>query len=155
MTQPESKAPSVSATEMTEILLPQHANALGTAFGGTIMSWIDVCAAVAAQRHCGRIAVTAFVDDMQFLRPIRVGDVVRLTAVVNATFRTSLEVGVLVERESRDTMERVGCVEAFLTFVNLDDNGRPSPVPKLAISSDEERAREADALARRERRLAR
>jgi acyl-CoA hydrolase len=140
---------------MTELVLPQHANALGTAFGGTVLSWIDICGAIAAQRHCGRIAVTAAIDEMQFLAPIRVGDVIRLTAMVNAAFRTSVEVEVRVEREDPATMARTLCADAVLTFVNRDDEGRPIPAPPLACETNEERARAEQAVARRSERLAR
>ncbi len=151
---PAPRAPSRSFTEMTELLLPQHANVVGTAFGGVVLSWIDVCGAIAAQRHCGRIAVTAAIDDMQFLAPIRVGDVVRLTGRVNAAFRTSLEVEVQVEREDRKTMERTLCADALLTFVNRDEAGHPVPSPALAPETDDERQRVRDAIERRAARLA-
>jgi acyl-CoA hydrolase len=148
------KTPERSKTEMTELLLPQHANALGTAFGGTIMSWVDICGAIAAQRHCGRIAVTAFVDDLQFLAPIRVGDVVRLTGRVNAAFGTSLEVEVVVEREDAQTMKRTLCADALLTFVSIGDDGAPCAVPPLEPATEEDRRRASRAQARREERLA-
>lgn len=152
---PEPRPPRLSFTEMTEIVLPQHANALGTAFGGTVLSWIDVCGAIASQRHCGRIAVTAAIDEMQFLAPIRVGDVVRLTARVNAAFRTSVEVEVLVEREDPTSLERTVCADALLTFVSRGDDGRPAPVPPLACESADEERRRDEALRRREQRLSR
>lgn len=138
---------------MTELVLPQHANVVGTAFGGAVLSWIDICGAIAAQRHCGRIAVTAAIDEMQFLAPIRVGDVVRLTGRVNATFRTSLEVEVQVEREDRETMARTLCADALLTFVNRDEEGRPVPSPPLAPETDAERQRVQEAIGRRALRL--
>ena len=81
---PAGRPPSDSFTEMTEMVLPQHTNVVGTAFGGVIMSWVDICAAISAQRHCGEVAVTARIDAMEFHAPIRLGDVVRLTARVNA-----------------------------------------------------------------------
>lgn len=152
---PEPRPPRLSATEMTELVLPQHANALGTAFGGTVLGWIDVCGAIAAQRHCRRIAVTAAIDEMQFLAPIRVGDVVRLMARVNAAFRTSLEVEVVVEREEPSTMERTLCADALLTFVSRGEDGAPAPVPPVACETEEDRRREAAARRRREERLAR
>ncbi len=93
------KTPRASYTEMTELVLPQHGNVLGGAFGGTVLAWIDVCGAIAAQRHCNRVAVTAALDDVSFRAPIRVGDVVVLSARVNATFTTSLEVEVEVKVE--------------------------------------------------------
>src|SRR3954468_24529819 len=90
---------SASITQMTEYVLPQHANALGGVFGGQIMAWVDLCAAICAQRHAGRMAVTAFVDDLKFERPVKIGQVVRLDAHVTATFRTSMEIEVAVEGE--------------------------------------------------------
>jgi acyl-CoA hydrolase len=155
MSEPNIQAPRPardSATEMTEIVLPQHTNTLGTVFGGAIMSWIDVCAAIVARRHCGRPAVTAFVDDLAFLAPAYDGDIVRLAGRVNATYRTSLEVEVVVEREEPETGTRALCVDAFLTFVNIDDDGRPIAVPPLLIETDDDRRRVEEATARRERR---
>jgi acyl-CoA hydrolase len=140
---------------MTEIVLPQHANAIGTAFGGTVFSWIDVCAAVVAQRHCGRIAVTVAIDEMQFLAPLHVGDVVRLFGRVNAAFRTSVEVEVTVEREDTATRTRTLCADAILTFVNVGDDQKPVAAPPLACETDDDRRRDADARARRDARLAR
>jgi acyl-CoA hydrolase len=145
---------SASLTEMSEIVLPQHTNAIGSAFGGAIMSWLDICAAIAAKRHCGRVAVTAFVDDLAFVAPIRLGDVVRLTARVNATFRTSLELAVRVEQENPATGARTLCADAMLTFVAVDDAGAPQPVPPLLLETDDDRRRAEEARARRARRLA-
>src|ERR1043166_4436879 len=88
MPQPITPRPqSASITQMTEYVLPQHTNALGGVFGGQIMAWIDLCAAICAQRHAGRMAVTAFIDDMKFEEPVRVGEGVRLDAKLTATFR--------------------------------------------------------------------
>jgi len=146
--------PRDSFTEMTELVLPQHANALGTAFGGTVMSWIDVCAAIVAQRHTGRISVTAAIDDLHFLAPIRVGDIVRLTGRINATFRTSLEIEVLVEIENAATRQRTLCADAKLTFVNVGQDGKPIAVPPVVLETDEDRERAAAAEKRREARIA-
>jgi acyl-CoA hydrolase len=149
----KARTPRETLTEKIEIVLPQHANAIGTAFGGTVMSWIDICAAVAAQRHCGRVAVTASVDALDFLSPLRVGDVAVLRAWVNAAFRTSLEVECVVEREDTATGARVLCVDARLTFVNLGEDGKPIPVPGLTPETDEEHARREAAERRRAARL--
>lgn len=138
---------------MTELVLPQHANSVGTAFGGTVMGWVDICGAISAQRHSGKVVVTASVDALDFHAPIRIGDLVCLTGRVNASFRSSIEVGVRVEREDRNTRERTLCVEAFLTFVAVDEAGRPTTVPPVEIESDEDREREAAARKRREARL--
>jgi acyl-CoA hydrolase len=148
----DAKDPSKSFTEMTELVLPQHANAIGTAFGGAIMSWIDICCSIAAKRHCGTVCVTARVDALEFRAPIKVGDVVRLTARLNAAFTSSMEIGVRVEREHGRTGERALCADARATFVNLGEDGRPWPVPPLLARSDEDRQLVAQATARREQR---
>jgi acyl-CoA hydrolase len=140
---------------MTELVLPQHTNALGSIFGGTVMGWMDVCAAIAAQRHTGRVVVTAAVDDLVFHEAIRLGEVARVTARVTGAFRTSVEVEVRVEHEDTRSGARALCVEAFMTFVALDDARRPAPVPPLALDTPEDAARQAAAAARREQRLAR
>src|SRR5262245_28549990 len=128
---------SASVTEMTEYVLPQHANALGNVFGGQIMGWIDLCAAITAQRHSGERCVTAFVDDLKFLNPVKIGEVVRLSARVSATFRTSLEIEVAVEGEDARSRRRWPCVHARLTFVAIDAAGKPTPVPPLLLDTDE------------------
>ena len=150
----EARPVARSRVEKTEIVLPQHTNALGTAFGGTVMSWVDVCAAVTAQRHCGRIAVTASIDALHFRAPLRVGDVAVLRSWMNAAFGSSMEVECILEREDTATGERVLCVDALLTFVNVDEGGRPMRIPELIAESDDDRARAAAAQARRARRLA-
>ncbi len=149
------KPQSDSITQMTEYVLPQHANALGNVFGGQIMAWVDLCAAICGQRHSGRIAVTTFVDDLKFQQPVKVGEVVRLCARITATFRTSMEIEVDVEGEDSRTGKRWPCVSALLTFVAIDDDGKPTPVPPLALDSDETRATQAAGQRRREARLAR
>ena len=148
----DPKPPSESFTEMTELVLPQHTNAIGTAFGGVIMSWIDICSSIAAKRHCGRVCVTARVDALEFKAPIKVGDVVRLTARLNAAFRSSMEIAVRVEVEHAVTGARSLCADARATFVNLGEDGKPCPVPELLAESDHDR-RVAEAAA--ERRAAR
>lgn len=149
------KTPRASFTEMTELVLPQHGNVLGGAFGGTVLAWIDICGAIAAQRHCNRVAVTAALDEVNFVEPIRVGDVVVLSARVNAAFTSSLEVEVEVKVEDAKSGERRRCVDAFMTFVAVDDDGKPCRVPALVLETadDERRAREAGD--RRAARLAR
>lgn len=151
----EAKSPAASFTEMTELVLPQHANAIGTAFGGVIMSWIDICASIAAKRHCGRVSVTARIEAVEFKAPIKVGDVVRLTARLNAAFRTSMEIGVRVEREQAKSGKRALCADARATFVNLGDGGSPCPVPPLVAETEEDRRLAEEARVRREARRAR
>lgn len=149
------KTPRASFTEMTELVLPQHGNVLGGAFGGTVLAWIDVCGAIAAQRHCNRVAVTAALDEVNFLESIRVGDVVVLSARVNAAFNTSLEVEVEVKVEDANTGQRRRCVDAFMTFVAVDDDGKPSRVPQLVLETREDERRASEAAERRASRLAR
>src|SRR5690349_23751153 len=99
-----------SITTMTEYVLPTHANILGNVFGGQIMAWVDLCAAICAQRHSGKMAVTAFVDDLKFQAPVKVGEVVHLEARVSATFNTSMEIEVKVEGEHAPSGRRWACV---------------------------------------------
>lgn len=149
------KTQAESRTQMTEYVLPQHTNALGGVFGGQIMAWIDLCAAICAQRHSGKMAVTAFVDDMKFEQPVRVGEVVRLDARVTATFRTSMEIEVVVEGEDATSGRRWPCVAARVTFVAIDSDRKPTAIPPLALDSEEVKASQADGEARREARLSR
>lgn len=149
----EPRPQSASATQMTEYVLPQHTNALGGVFGGQIMAWIDLCAAICAQRHSGRMAVTAFVDDLKFELPVRVGEVVRLEARITATFRTSMEIEVIVEGEDAPTGRRWPCVTARLTFVAIDEGRKPAPVPPLLLDTPEVTASQAAGEARRGARL--
>lgn len=152
----DARPASRSVTMMTEHVLPSHANALSTVFGGTIMSWIDVCGAVCAQRHAQRLVVTAFVDDLVFEGPVRVGEVVKLTARVTATFRTSMELEVVVEGENPLEGRSWPCVRAMLTFVAVDETTRkPVPVPPLLLETDDDRRKQRDAEERKAHRLAR
>lgn len=137
---------------MTQIVLPGDANSLGNAFGGKVMQWIDVAAGVASRRHGGGIAVTASIDSLQFHRPIRMGDVVVLRARVNRAWRSSMEVGVRVEYE-QDNAPPQHAVSAYLTFVAVDEQGRPRAVPPLIPETDEDRRRCEAADRRREERL--
>ena len=138
---------------MNELLLPQHANALQTAFGGVIMSWIDICAAMAAQRHARSVVVTASMDSIAFLSPIQVGDVVNLQAMVNYVGKTSMEVGVRVEKEDPLVGERIHAASAYLTFVALGEDGQPVVVRPLTPQTTQERLRYEEAKARRQIRL--
>lgn len=146
--------PAETRCEMTWIVLPQHANALGTAFGGAVMSWIDICAAVSAQRFTRTTVVTASMDELSFRGPIPQGHIAVLQAMVNWAGRTSMEVGVRVEHEDPSTGERAHTSTAYLTFVALDQDGVKIPVPQLDPTSHHEKRRWAEAERRRERRLA-
>lgn len=148
-----TKAQAASVTEMTEYVLPQHANVFGNVFGGQIMAWVDLCAAICAQRHAGRTCVTAFIDDMKFRRPVRVGEVVRLRARVTATFNTSLEIEVDVRGEDPSTGETWPCVHCICTFVALDESRKPTTVASLLLDDDLVRASQAAGEERRRLRL--
>ena len=148
------KAVKVSQVTMTELVLPTHTNALDTVFGGTVMSWIDICAAIAAQRHAGREVVTASMDRLSFVAPIRRGWVVNLKASVNFTSRTSMEVGVRVDAENPKTGEMFHTASAYMTFVALGSDGKPTEVPKLVLETEEDERRYAAAQKRREVSLA-
>ncbi len=121
--------------------MPQDANHLGTAFGGAIMSWIDMVAAMAASRHCGTLTVTASIDSLSFLTPVYIGEQVILKARVNYVGNTSLEVGVQVTKENPVTGEISKTTSAYLTFVALDKNFKPVSVPRLVLETDEDRRR--------------
>ena len=145
---------AASVTDMTEYVLPQHANVFGNVFGGQIMAWVDLCAAICAQRHSGRTCVTAFVDDLFFLRPVRVGEVVRLRARITATFHTSMEIEVKVSGEDSLTREEWPCVNCLMTFVALDAERKPTPVPPLVLDDEEVQASQRAGEDRRRARLA-
>ena len=135
------KSPSESFTEMNQIVLPPHTNALGTAFGGTVIAWIDICAAMAAQRHARSSVVTASMEAVDFIAPIRLGDLVNLQASVDAVGRSSMVVGVRVETEDLATGKRSHAANAHVTFVALTSEGVSHEVPRLDVQTEEERQR--------------
>ena len=149
------RTPEASAVETTHLVLPPDTNAHGTAFGGRIMEWMDIAASISAGRHCRLPVVTANIDDLTFEQPIRLGDVVIIRARVNFTGRSSMEVGIRVERELRETGKREHCLTGYFTFVAMDERGKPTQVPALEVENDEDKRRFQDAVARREVRLAR
>ena len=154
MNQSEGSPVSASKVEMTEIVFPNDANPLGNVMGGRVMQWIDVCAAISAGRHARTPVVTASVDRIDFLHPVRVGSIVVLFASVNFAGRTSMEVGVKVYSESRASGTRSHVASAYLTFVSLDhDTGKPRPVMPVIPESDDQKRRHAEAQKRREARL--
>ncbi len=132
------KTPSESAVEMRELVMPNHTNPQNTVFGGTVMSWIDIAAAMVAARHCGRPVVTAHIDDIDFIAPIKMGYHVLIQASLNYVGRTSMIVGVKVTSENPYTGECRTTTKAYLTFVALDDLGRPIVVPELKPESEDE-----------------
>ena len=150
----EGRRASDSATEMTQLVLPQHANVHGSVLGGTVMHWVDLAAAIVANRHSRRPVVTAAFDEMAFLAPIQVGQVALINARLTFVDRSSMEIRVDVESEDMLTGERRRTGTAYVTFVALDPVTRkPSPVPPLLLETDDERAEHARAQERRRRRL--
>src|SRR5439155_9822103 len=146
--------PAASRVETANIVLPGLTTVHGTIFGGILMQWIDVAAAIAAARHAGQAVVTAAMDRLHFLQPVRLGAVVIVQAQVNFVARTSMEVGVRVFVEDVRTRERVQATRAYLTMVAVDADGRPTPVPPLVLESEEDHRRHRDAELRRQVRLA-
>lgn len=140
---------------MTQLVLPEHTNAIGTIFGGQVAAWIDVCGAIAAQRFARRQVVTVSIDELLFLNPIQRGHIAIFRASVNAAWTSSIEVGVRVEGEDPLTGERTHTSSAYLTFVALNPDGTAAKVPRLSCLDADEHRRAADAQGRRASRLAR
>lgn len=147
--------PSDSYTEMVQVVLPNDANPLGFILGGTVMHLIDIAGAIACHRHTRSLLVTAAVDDLQFLHPIKVGDMIILQSRVTAAWKTSLEVEVEVYSEETLTGVRRMTSRAYLTFVAIDRDNNKVTIPALELTSDAERANAAGAEVRRRARLAR
>ena len=143
-----------SVVTMTELVLPHHTNQLGNLLGGQLMHWIDICAAISSAKHSQRVCVTASVDRIDFHYPIKLGNVVTLIAAVNRAFKTSMEVGVKVFTESHKEGTRIHSNTAYLTFVSVDDNGKPVDTLEIVPETDEEKRRFEEALQRRKKRLA-
>lgn len=142
---------SVTLTQMMEVT---DANVAGNVHGGVIMRLVDTAAALAAIRHAGGLAVTVSLDEMSFLEPVHIGDVVTLRASVNDVGTTSMECGVRVESEDPITGHRVHAASAYLVFVAIDDDGRPRPVPPLVAGTETEQRRQREAKLRRQTRMA-
>lgn len=149
----QAKTPSDSKTIMTEIVLPNDTNALENLRGGKILHWMDIASAISAGKHAEAVVVTVSVDQVAFENPIKVGDVVTIEATVTRTFRTSIETFIEVWAENLPTKHRYKCNTAYYTFVALDSNGKPRPVPALEPETDVEVQRFHGALKRRELRL--
>jgi acyl-CoA hydrolase len=138
---------------MVQVVLPNDANPLGFILGGTVMHLIDIAGAIACHRHTRSLLVTAAVDGLQFLHPIKVGDLIILKAFVTATFDTSLEVEVEVFSEETLTGVRRMTSRAYLTFVAIDRDGKKVHIPPLIVETDDEKRRAQEAVARRAERL--
>lgn len=150
----EGKKVRESISEYSEIALPNDANGLGNVLGGKVMHLVDLAGAMAAIRHARTPVVTASVDSMHFIHPVRIGQLIVLRSSVNRVFRTSMEVGVHVETETLLTGEKLHTCSAYLTFVSLDKAGKVTPVIPVIPETEEEMRRYRDAGERREYRLA-
>ena len=148
-----AKSPRDSATEMVQVVLPNDANPLGFILGGTVMHLIDIAGAIACHRHTRSLLVTAAVDGLQFLHPIKVGDLIILRAQVTAVWNTSLEAEIEVFSEAILTGERRMTSRAYLTFVAIDRAGHRHPIPGLLLETEQDRQRAAAAESRRAERL--
>ncbi len=149
-----AKAVSESQIIMTEMVLPSDTNALGTIFGGKVVSLIDIAAAMAAGKHARSVVVTASIDALHFVAPVKLGEYIHIKASVNYAGRTSMEIGVRVDKENPLTGEMKHTATAYLTFVALDSDGKPRAVPPVAPANAEERRRYAAAEIRRKSRVA-
>jgi acyl-CoA hydrolase len=150
----DARAPQETCSHLARWMGVMDANTSGFVHGGTVLRLIDEVAGLAAMRHCRHRVVTGGLDRTVFLHPVRVGDLLTLSATVNAAWRTSMEAGVRVETEDPLTGERRHTNTAYLTMVAVDEEGRPVPVPPLEPQSPVERRRAREAQMRRENRLA-
>jgi acyl-CoA hydrolase len=146
----KSKTPSQSVTINTEVVLPNDTNHIGNLFGGKLLQWVDITAAIAAQRHCGRVVVTAAINHVSFENAINQNSIVTLEAKVSRAFSTSMEIFVDVFVENPVTGAKTKCNEAILTFVAIDQNGSPLPVPEIIPETEIEKKRYDSALRRRQ-----
>lgn len=153
MTNLKAKPAKESRVTMTEIVLPSDTNALGTIFGGKVMAWIDIAGAISAGRHARRVVVTASIDALHFIAPVKLGHVLILRACVNYAGRTSMEVGVRVDCEDPVSGVITHNATAYLTFVALNEKGKPVAIPEVIPESPEEKRRFDQAKLRRESRM--
>jgi acyl-CoA hydrolase len=153
MSMPAAKKPSETFTEMVQVVLPNDANPLGFILGGTVMHLIDIAGAIACHRHTRSLLVTAAVDGLQFLHPIKVGDLIILRSCVTAAWTTSLEVEVEVFSEETLTGVRRMTSRAYLTFVATDREGQRIQIPGLILETEAEKRRALEANGRRAERL--
>lgn len=146
----KAKTPAQSLTTNTEVVLPNDTNHVGNLFGGKLMQWLDLTAAIAAQRHCGRVVVTAAINHVSFDVPIKQNSIVTLEAKVSRAFSSSMEVFIDVYFENPSNGQKTKCNEAILTFVAIDQNGSPLPVPPITPETETEQIRFDGALRRRQ-----
>lgn len=151
----DAKPVSASSAECNHLVLPSDTNWIGTIFGGRIMEWIDIAASIVASRHARKVVVTASMDELHFISPVKLGQIVVLKAAVNVTHRSSMEVGVRVEAEDPLTGARSHTSSAYLTFVALDEAGKPAEVPPVLPETSEEKRRYKEGQERRAARIQR
>jgi len=144
------KTSQQSFTVNTEVVLPNDTNHIGNLFGGKLLQWMDITSAIAAQRHCKRVVVTAAINHVSFENPIKQNSVVTLEAKVSRAFTSSMEVYIDVFVENPSTGEKTKCNEAIFTFVAIDQNGAPLPVPPVIAETELEKTRYEGALRRRQ-----
>jgi acyl-CoA hydrolase len=150
------KGKKVSESEMTtaKLMMPTDANVIGNVFGGSIMKYMDEIAAIVAWRHAGKNVVTASIDRMNFYAPVYVGNLLILKAAVNYVGRTSMEIGVRIEAVDPTTRKGTHTGSCYLTYVALDEKGKPTPIPPLIVTTPDQRRRFKEAMTRRKLREA-
>lgn len=149
----ESKKAGDSFTTMNELVLPNDTNIFGNLMGGRLMYWMDIAAAMAASKHCNAPCMTASVDNLSFKNPIKLGNIVHIEAKVSRAFNTSMEIHLQVWGEDALHQYKYESNEAYFTFVALDPNNKPRPVPKITPETEEEKRLYDGALRRRQLRL--
>lgn len=149
----KKKTPKESFVSMTELVLPNDTNTLNNLMGGRLMHWMDIVSAICGQRHCNNTVVTASVDNISFRQPILLGNVVTLKAKVTRAFSSSMEIKIDVEAEDIPSGKKFRSNSAYFTFVAVDKEGNPVPVPEIEPETDEEKVLFEDALRRRELRF--
>jgi uncharacterized protein (TIGR00369 family) len=154
MPEPSPKTVAESRVELTQLMEATDVNIAGTVHGGVVMRLVDTAAGLAAIKHAGGLAVTVAIDEMTFLEPVHIGDLLVLRAAVNDVGRTSMECGVRVEAHDPVSGSIRHANSAYLVFVAVDDDGNPRPVPPLAAETEQERRRQREAKLRRQARLA-
>jgi len=149
----QPKRPQDSLNIMSELVLPNDTNTLGNLMGGRLMHWMDISAAISAMKHCNNPVVTASVDNVSFSKPIQLGNLLTIESKVTRAFNTSMEIFIRVWGEDLKSQVRYLSNEAYLTFVSLDADGKPQPVPGIVPETEEEKKNFEEALRRRQLRL--
>lgn len=152
-TDSQKKTVAASRVRMNEIVMPNDTNPLGNLMGGKLLQWMDMCSAISSQRHCNHNVVTVSVDNVEFKSSIKLGEVVVIEAEVTRSFNSSMEVAMQVWAENMHTGERRLCTTSFYTFVSVDAEGRPIPVPEIIPETEFEQERYEQAEERRKIRL--